>query len=106
MKTVADNNQPINKISYSQQLSTLQHEGLQKTKQRKNETKPWQHRQTKSMNQPIASVQHLKREINSKNEICTRIKRMRRKLRLFQGGRTESAGAVLRVLRTLWVQFF
>ena len=40
MKTVADNNQPINNISYRQQLSTLQNEGKQKTKQRKNETKP------------------------------------------------------------------
>ena len=35
-KTIADNHQPINKISYSQQLSTLQNEGLQKTNQRKN----------------------------------------------------------------------
>ena len=39
-KAVADNNQPINKISYRQQISTLQNESLQKTKQRKNETKP------------------------------------------------------------------
>ena len=40
MKTIADNNQPINKISYRQQLSTLQIASLQITKQRKNETKP------------------------------------------------------------------
>ena len=60
MKTVADNNQPINKISYRQQLSTLQNESLQKTKQRKNETKPWQYRQTTSMNQSSASLQNLK----------------------------------------------
>ena len=40
MKTVADNNQPINKISYRQRLSTLQNEGQQKTKKAKNKTKP------------------------------------------------------------------
>ena len=37
MKTATDNNQPINKISYRQQLSTLQNESLQKTKQRKKQ---------------------------------------------------------------------
>ena len=39
------------------------------------------------MNQPIASVQHLKIKIKSKSKKCTRIKKLRRKLRLFQGGR-------------------
>ena len=40
MKTIADNHQPTNKISYRQQLSTLQNEGQQKTKKTKNKTKP------------------------------------------------------------------
>ena len=35
MKTIADNNQPLNQISYRQQLSTLQNESQQETKKRK-----------------------------------------------------------------------
>ena len=35
MKTITDTIQPINKISYRQQRSTLQDEGQQETKQRK-----------------------------------------------------------------------
>ena len=35
MKTITDNSQPISKISYRQQRSTLQDEGQQETKQRK-----------------------------------------------------------------------
>ena len=35
MKTITDNGQPISKISYRQQLSTLQNESQQETKKRK-----------------------------------------------------------------------
>ena len=35
MKTITDTSQPINKISYRQQRSTLQDEGQQETKKRK-----------------------------------------------------------------------
>ena len=35
MKTITDNSQPISKISYRQQLSTLQDEGQQETKDEK-----------------------------------------------------------------------
>ena len=57
-----------NKISYRQQLSTLQNEGQRKPKQRKNEAKPLQYYQTKSMNQPIASVQNLKKKVNRRTK--------------------------------------
>ena len=87
MKTVADNNQSINKISYCQQLPTLQNESLQKTKQRKKRNEAI----TISPNEIDESTHCFRtdflRKIKSKNGTCTRIKKLRRKLRLFQGGR-------------------
>ena len=57
-----------NKISHRQQLSTLQYEGQRKPKQRKNEAKPLQYYQTKSRDQPIASVQNLKKKVNRRTK--------------------------------------
>ena len=57
------------KISDRQQLSTLQNEGQRKPKQRKNEAKPLQYYyQTKSRDQPIASVQSLEKKVNRRTK--------------------------------------
>ena len=105
MKTIADNNQPINKISYRQQLSTLQNEGQQETKNEKqNEAIATPPNETDESTRCFRTK--LKRKMNSSNETCIGITKLRRKQRLFQGGRQRLAGAVLRVLRTPWSQFF
>ena len=90
MTNVADNNQHINEISYRQQFSTLHKEGQQKTKRR---TKQKQQSEAIAISaNEIDESAHcfrtkIKRKIVSANEACIGIKKLRRKLRLFQGGR-------------------
>ena len=105
MKTAADNSQPINKISYRQQLSTLQDEGQQETKnEKRNEAIAIPPSETDESIHYFRTESKIK--MKSSNETCIGITKLRRKQRLFQGGRQRLAGALLGTLPPLGPNFF
>ena len=87
MKTITDNSQPISKISDRQQLSTLQDEGQQETKNEKqNEAIARPPNETNDSTHCFRT--ELKIKTKSSNEACVGKTKLRRRRRLFQGGRT------------------
>ena len=88
MKTITDNSQPISKISDRQQLSTLQDEDQQETKNEKqNEAIAIPPNETDELTHCFRTDLKKKKR-KSSSETCIGITKLRRKLRLFQGGRT------------------